>query len=551
MAEVVGVVGSPIAYVPPDFSLSPQLNQLTAPLKADEVANNPGGVGPLQSNFPIQERAAPVLGFAGPSFGDDYFNRIHILPGKIDVGNLLSAQSRTFEVWNSHRTPKLLSEVSAAGTDGIILVQDEAPPSTYGVFESRFYLLQVDTQGSPVIDATYVFDFGAEAPTLEVVGRRVLVWPFIPQTTHREVLEWKTDITPSFNTEQRLALRTAPRQFFNYTCYLTQHELSKAKAIATQWAHRVYGVPVWAELTRLGQVSPGVTFLAFDTSNADYRDNDVILLWESNEHQVAVEITTVESGGLNLKIPLEVSFDVAYVMPLRFARAPEGISFTRGGNTQTSADCRFQVTLNKDLGASIGYPTHRGKDVVTDRTIVVGDISERIFRAVDTFDNGSGAVDIDVSSNKLDFHQVLTISTKTRAERWRARQWVHRMRGKQKTFWLVSWNRDLEVVVDFTSTATGLIVKSINYELLYGVKDIMIQLKNGARIFKRILSGTANTDGTENINFDSAVGVTSTATDVDFISFMSHVRFDTDAIDISHMYNGQVEISIPVVEVPE
>lgn len=551
MAEVTGVVGLPVAYVPPVFSLSPQLDQFTAPLKADEVTNSPGGVGPLQSNFPIQERAEPVLGFVGPSFGGDYFNRIHIIPGKINVGNLLSAQSRTFEVWNSHRTPKLLSEVGEIGSDGLNLVQSESPPSTFGIFEARVYLLQVSTQGSPVIDATYLFDFGTETPALEVTGRRVMVWPFIPQTVHKEVLEWKTDITPSFNTEQRLALRTAPRQFFNYTCHLTQYEFSKAKAIATQWAHRVYGVPVWAELTRLGSLSPGATFLSFDTSNADYRENDVILLWESNERQVAVEITTVEAGGLNLKIPLEMSFEIAYVMPLRFARAPEGISFTRGGNVHTTANCNFQVTRNKDLGSSIGYPTYRGKDVVIDRTIVVGDIKERIFRSVDTFDNGSGVVDIDVSSNKLDFHQVLTISTRNRTERWKARQWLHRLRGKQKTFWLVSWNRDLEVVIDFTSTATGLTVKSINYALLYGVKDIMIQFKDGTRVFKRILSGTANPDGTENINFDSPVGVTSTAENVDFISFMSHVRLDTDAVEISHTYDGQTEINIPVVEIPE
>ena len=553
MAELVGVFEIPVGPTPtgPLADMSTQLGDNTAPQASGEALAKSDIGGALSSSAPYPGRELPVYGAIEPGFGADYYNRVHIVPDSLNVGNLLSTQTRPVEVWNAHRSTKLLSGISQSGTDGMTLIEPYAAPTTFGVFESRTYTLQVGTAGSPVIDAAYVFAFPGEQVRLSVMGRRVLVWPFIPQTTHRESLEWKTDVIKSFSTEQRLALRSEARQAFSYTYMLTPEEFSKAKAISSQWAHRVYGVPVWSELSHVGPLPMGTTFLPVDTTVADYRENDVVIIWESSSKELAVEITTVQPGSVTLKLPLTVDFTNAYVAPLRFARAYSGIDYTRAGNDVVVSKATFSVTQNKHLGASIGYPQHRGKDVVTDRTIVVGDVTERISRTIDVFDNGSGPVEVDITSNWVDHHQVLTFSTKNRVERWRARKWLHSLQGKQKAFWLPSWNRDLEVTADFNSTSSGLVVKAINYPVLYGVKDIMIQLKSGTRIFKRVLSGTANNDGTETLSLDATIGVTATVNDIDMVCFISHVRLDSDTVELNHEYNGQISVSISVVEVPE
>jgi len=486
-----------------------------------------------------------------PSFLDDYYYRVHINPGKVDLNNLLSSQTRTVEVWSAYFSSNLLSGISQSGTDGITLSAAQEPPTLFGILESRNYTLSVSTSGSPIIDAQYTFDFAQSESTLQVVGRRVLVWPFVPQTAHRESLEWQTDIIKSYAGEQRLALRAEPRQSFNYTYMLTPEEFSRAKAISYQWAHRVYGVPVWSELTHVGPLPMGATYISVDTTVADYRENDVIVVWESSSSEMAVEIATVQADSVSLKLPLSREFTNAYVAPLRFARAYNGIEYSRSGNEVVVSKATFSVTQNKDLSASAGYPTYRGKDVVTDRTIVVGDISEKIFRPVDIFDNGSGPVEVDTQANWVEHHQVLTFSTRNRVERWRARRWLHSLRGKQGAFWLISWNPDLEVTSDFNSSSTGLVVKAIGYPTLYGVKDIMIQLKSGARFFNRILSGAASDGGTETLSLLSPIGVTAAAIDVDMVCFMSHVRLDSDSIEMSHDYTGQVSINVAVTEVPE
>lgn len=493
----------------------------------------------------------PVRGQESRAFFHDFYNRIHIAPSLISLGNLTSTQVRDVVVWNAYTTPKLLSFIQAVGADGLDLIEPIEAPTYFGATEERTYQLSISTNGPPVIDARYVFHFSDESPSLRVTGRRVVVWPFIPQVEHRETLEWLTDILPSFNNEQRLAVRQAPRQALTYEFQLLPHSFSRAKALATQWAHRVYGVPVWSELTRVGLLPAGITEVTLDTRNADYRDNDLILIWESDTHFVAAENLQVLPDRIVLKFPLEDTYQNAYVAPLRFARTPQGVSFRRFAHDITIANVSFQVTQNKDLAASAGYPQYRGKDVLTERSVIISDLAERISRSMDEFDNGSGPVIVDIQKSWVDSAKVVTFDTLSREHRWAVRGWLHSLRGRQRAFWLPSWNRDLTLVEDVGANGTTLVVRPIGYPLYYGVKDIMVQLKSGVQAFARVLGGATNSNGNEVLSLDVPLGVDAPVSEVDFICFMSHVRLNADRVEIQHTSAGRATISIPVVETPE
>lgn len=508
----------------------------------------------LASELQYNEPSMPGESFdswRGPSFLNDFYYCIHIRPGQIDLGNILSTQVRGVEVWNAYFEPQLLSSVGQVGTDGITLTQPQAPPTSFAALEARTYTLNVSTNGAPVISALYTFNFPSDQPTLSMTGRRVVVWPFMPQTKHKETLEWQTDIIPSFNNEQRLALRVAPRQTFSHEFQLDPYQFSRAKAIATQWAHRVYGIPVWSELTRLGPLSVGVTEIFVDTTVADYRQDGVIIIWESDTNNEAVEIGIVLADRVQLKLPLEKPYQNAYVAPLRFARTFDGMQFRRSNTDYTIANATFQVVQNKDLGAAMGYPQYRGKDVLTDPTILVSDLNERISRATDNFDNGSGAITVDIKNNWVSSAKVITFDTLTRVERWATRKWIHSRRGRQKGFWLPTWNPDLILLEDVSSVGAALTVRPIGYPLYYRVKDIMVQLKNGTPIFARVLSGAVDSNENEVLALEAAVGTGFTVADVDFICFMSHVRFNSDRVEIRHEYAGRIVSTIPVMETPE
>ncbi|QFR59608.1 hypothetical protein P6F33_gp07 [Pseudomonas phage Quinobequin-P09] len=336
----------------------------------------------VTNNLPIDlEPKTASVAWRMPTFLDDYYFRVHVKPGVIALGNLLSSQIRTVEVWSAHLSSKLLSSIGQVGTEGITFTQPVVPPTYFAALESRTYTINISTNGPPIVDAVYSFHFPSETPTLTVTGRRVVLWPFVPDTGYDETMEWKTDLLDSFNNEQRLALREAPRQSFSHKFLLDEQQFSRAKAISTQWAHRVYGIAVWDEVTPLlNGLTAGSSFIAFDTANADYRDDDLIMLWASDTNLAALEITTVTPTGVNLKLPLDKSWPKCYIAPLRFARTLSGVEYSRAANKYITAKAQFLVTQNKDLGDNGTFPTYRGKPVMTDRSAVVGDLSEKIVR---------------------------------------------------------------------------------------------------------------------------------------------------------------------------
>lgn len=516
-----------------------------------------GSLGPLgytpTNNLPIDvEPRAVIQGFVGRTFKQDYYDRYIIRPSSIDVGNLLSAQQRNVEVWNGFEGPKLLNQVQQSGTDGITLVEPVPAPTTFAGLESRTYTLNISTNGAPVIDAKYTFDFeGTTDPILSVIGKRVVVWPFMPQTRHKETLEWLTDIIQSYSNEQRIALRAAPRQSIAYDFLMDDGQLSRAKAITNQWSQRVYGVPIWAEASYLGGLLSGITRLTFDTTNCDYRQNDIILVWRDDGYYDAVETLAVTSTYIDLKLPLPRSYTTAYVCPLRFARTLEGASFRRQKGNINMASLEFQVTQNADLAAASTFPQYRSYDVLNVPSVLTSNLNERVYRDVDVIDNNQGPLTIDATTGYVTHAQTITFDGLTRAERWAHRTWMHSRRGRQKGFWLPSWNKDVVILSDTAAPTTTLTVQAIGYPLYYGVRDIMLVLKNGNVYYRRVLSGSTDVNGNETLSLDASFGVAFLASDVALCCFMTYVRFNTDSIEIEHGYAGRATTAVPVIETAE
>ena len=56
-----------------------------------------------------------LTGMQVPSYFEDFYFRVHLLPGRINLGSLASEQSRTIEVWNARLTPNNLASITATG----------------------------------------------------------------------------------------------------------------------------------------------------------------------------------------------------------------------------------------------------------------------------------------------------------------------------------------------------------------------------------------------------------------------------------------------------
>jgi hypothetical protein len=481
---------------------------------------------------------------------DDYYYRIHTKPQSIALGNLVSAKTETVKVWNSYLEPKLLNSIDGLD-DGITVTSPEPEPSYFAATEERDYQFNIAKNGNAVIDIVAIFNFiDANGPTVSITGRRLVIMPFKPMNNMQERIEWLTDIIQSFDGEQRLALRMAGRQEFEYRYYLTEQDFSRIKAIAYQWGFRIFAIPVWHEETKnIGTVSLNATEILFDTSNADYRADSLIAVIGQDNDIEAVEIDQVLSDRVTLKLPFPRTMSNVTVAPMRFARSLNGIDFDRQAPNHTFASTTFTVTDNVDLSASGSFTQYKSLDVLHNCIVLITPVTERMIRAVDVFDNGSGQIDVDVQTDYINRTFTMTFVSYNKQELWQNRQFLHRMKGKRGTFWRPTFNKDMILVSTIGPSSTSITIEPIGYPLYYTNTDIMIEMKSGTRYYNEITSGET-VGNTEVLQLESVFGVTIQPADVKRISFMHKVRLDSDSVDIQHLDKGVCHTAIQVREVP-
>lgn len=501
------------------------------------------------NNLPISESPVVRSVTCVPMFEGDYYGRIHVLPADLDLGNVLEDQTQEIEIWNAYETSRTLSAITGE-EDGLTLTGPSAPPTIFGALESRTYDLEVDETGSPSFDFSYSFEFDSGAVTLSVSGQRVILWPFHPEADYSESLEWKTDVIPTVNAEQRLALRLYPRQGLSFEYHLEAPEYQVAKGLAASWSYRLFGVPVWGDLSYIGAVADTDTVLTFDTRFADYRVDGLAVVWQDFNNYVIVEIDSKTDSNLTLKNQVDETFTAAYVMPVRIGRTRAGINFTPTEFGITKVKAEFFIEDNQnDIGAT-SWDQFQGVDVVTDPYVRVTSAG-RVNRLTEFFDNGSGPI---AAENEVGFStesRTLTFDAITREEAWNYRTWLYYIRGRQKSFYLPSWEPDLTLVSDIADSDTGITVSPFGYARFYETKRIVVVMNDGTMHYNTTTGASLDVDSNEVLSLDAAFGVAIAAADVQMICFLDHLRFNADSIKFKRNGDGRYTGSVPVITTPE
>ena len=508
--------------------------------------------GVFAGTQPVNEPGLTLSGAHFRTFADDYYNRIHVTPGALDVGNLLGNQVRSIEVWNAWLDQsKLLSSIDATGADGITLTGPRNPPTTFMPLESLIYTLTVLLSGPPVIDASFVFNFPLEHPSLTTIGKRVVV--FFPRPKHPvlETLEWLTDIIEAYDGgEQRIRLRNAPRQGFEMEVLVAgANEQARLESIIFGWQNRMYGLPCWHEQRRLGQSVPaGSGAVSFDTSSADYRPGGMAIILEAYDKLEVLEVLSVQSDSITLKRVTALAFAPgALIMPMRLARLDAKIGREDELVAGARYRCSFTVTDNADLSGSASTVQYKGADVL-DKSYLTPDntVKREIVRPMEVIDYGTGIVTVDARSDYPVMSTEQLWCRDDRAACWAFRQWLHRRAGRLNPIWIPSWRHDFELAATVGASDTSVRVKDTLYRLYVAQKptrkDIAFVLKDGTLICREITGSDAGLPGEEILSISSGPGVQIDSTNLWKISFLTLHRFSSDRIEISWHMAGKCEV---------
>lgn len=517
------------------------------------------GAQPMTANYPVSTTPAAKSGSIATSYFDDFYNHVHVTPRTLDIGNLLSVQTREASVWNAHFTSKALSAITESGTTGLT-ESGIVAPTTFAPLEERVFFVTVATTGPATIDAKYAFVFPAESPVLGVVGRRVVVFGHAPNWAAPvvEKLAWLTDVMPAQGgIEQRVGLRDAPRRALAYElATLTRHQTNLLETMLLGWQARLWAVPVWTDRQDLAAaLAAGSLTVPCTTSGYEFAASGLALLWAAHDRHEAVEVASVGASSLTLKTATVAAWPAGTrLYPVRLGRMPSRQKLLRETAHHITGAVEFAFDDNPALAAVDSGDVYAGYRVYAGRTNWADPTEIDFVRQVDEIDYETGKAWVDDLSGLATLLKSWHWLFKSRAEIVAFRGWLAARAGRRVPFWSISQAVDMEVTAPIGAADTAITIRNIGYQrYLNGRADrrhIAIKTLAGTTYYRQITAATEISAASEQLAIDSALGATLQPADIESARFMHLTRLETDAIEIDWHHLDVAECSTMLRSTP-
>lgn len=380
-----------------------------------------------------------------------------------------------------------------------------------------------------------------------------VLWPFAPAQQVAEVLEWSTDVLQAESAEQRIGLRPVPRETLTLTHRLDALGMAQAGYLARLGYVGDWLVPLWHQARQpTAALTQGATEIPIDTTCSDFRAGDRVAIAADGGAAAVATISAVADDSLTLSAALALQLPAVItargrllVAPVRAAILSAEVSVSRKRQSDGVATAGFLLRDAPALDAP-DQTLYLGRPVLTDPTILRGDLASSMSRTVEYVDNGFGPVVVEPVNTWFVRSETLTRKAQGPVARWALRRWLYALEGRRLSFWLPTWGRDLQLRAAVTATATSLTVAPLGPVAGYVGRKIVAETSAGlafATITAAVESGLDHV-----LTLGAAFG---TALPVGApIHFMSAVRADADRFEIAHGLVAS-EVNIPFIEVPE
>jgi hypothetical protein len=379
------------------------------------------------------------------------------------------------------------------------------------------------------------------------------LWPFPAAERVSEVLEWRTDVLQARAGEQRIALRSLPREIVTFRHRCDALNIARAAELARAAFAGDLLVPLWHMAQQpMVDLVQGDLEIALDTSVADFRAEGFAAIALDGDDVTLVEISAIQQDRLILAEPLvlqaptmTVSAGRVTVAPLRIGILASALEIERRRQNDGTVTATFLLRDAPDLAPTV-LASYLGSPVQTDPSLTRAPLTASLRRAVEYVDNGFGPVVIEPLRDVFERGETITLKAQGPAERWALRRWLWSLRGRQASFWLPTWGRELQLQATMTSGSAQMRVAPVAQLAAYVGRKILLEMPGGLR-FRTITAAVAE-GSVHRLTISSNLGepvVIGTK-----VHFMTHVRSDADRLEIEH---GAIasELTLPVLEVPE
>ncbi len=379
------------------------------------------------------------------------------------------------------------------------------------------------------------------------------LWAFPAAQEITEVLEWRTDVLASRAGEQRIALRPRPREIVTFRHRLDALGMARAAELARAAFASDWQVPLWHLALQPGaDLEQGATEIPLDMGLSDFRAGDAAAIAVDGRQAETVAIVGIQPERLILAEPLVLQLPSPTVAARRITIAPirngvlaSAIEIVRRRQGDGTLTASFLLRDAPGLIAPV-QPTYLGRSVQTDPSLVRRPLSTSLRRAVEYIDNGFGPVVVEPVRDVFERGETITLKAQGPSARHALRRRLWSLRGRQASFWLPTWGRELQLRAAMTSGSTLMRVAPVASLSAYVGRAIVLEMPSVLR-FRTITAAIAEGADhrlTLSSNLGEPVPLTTKA------HFLTAMRADADRVEIQH---GAVasEVTLPVIEVPE
>jgi hypothetical protein len=511
-------------------------------------------------------------GGLGLAVGQEWFEKCHVIPGSIALGNVLSIQVRTIELFNAFRRPlETITWTAFVNNTGGGITVTNLPllPFVIEAFASFIVDVTISTSGPPSISGT--LDFTLSAPTaatisVPITGNRITIFQYRPQTPIRETLAFKTDVIRLFDgTEQRIKLREAPRQAFDFKVRTDDDRTRDSiNAVLFDWQARVFGVPVWHESEPLdAPIAINDLVIQVDTTTSDYRVDSLVMVYDGNFNFLALEVESFTASSITVKTAFTQAFDTlsTLIMPIRTAYTKPSLQNTRFAIGPSDFSMTFDVLDNVDLSDIGAVTTHLGVGQTISKPVLDGfnfmsgnTIGEGIRRKTIELDHQTGPkITLSPWAKGKPTYQFAT-EAKSQLEVWNFRKLMHFLKGSQTAFYIPTGRRDFKPLADIGDSATGFQIPNIGWtDFVQSVtprSDLIIIRTDGTQSLHLITGSTVGSPDIETITISPPISPALPLAELDRMAVMTLSRIIDDKVTLEHRRPGESRLSIKSIGIP-
>lgn len=491
-----------------------------------------------------------IVGGVVRSFLLDFYDRIHVVPTELALGNLAGEQTRQVSVWNAWRDrSQTLTETALVNGDGIWIEAPGDEPLTFAPLQERIWEVGIEASGPPVIDAVLSFTFeDVGTIAVAITGKRMLAWPIPPDWGRSldESLAWLTEVQePIAGEELRIPLREAPRRTWEFSLVEGNRARRLLEALLYDWSSRVWALPVWTDRSMLSApATAGAGVVAASTAGLDFRAGGLALVWTDINRYELCEIASVEVNALELVRPLQASWPRgARLYPVRTAWLTDAPTITRKSDRVVTSRARFIAAEPCDWPAIAPATTYLGHPVLLDHRQESSDPTAAYPRDIEVIDGALGPMLLVDESDRSRPRQSHAWLVHGREQRAANRSLLYWLNGRATALWVPTGTDDLdlqEVVppssivlnVGWAGVAQFLAAQS-------GRRHLCIERRAGAPLFCQVNGATEIDAETEQMTIDEPFGVELRPSDVTRISWMMLARQSGDEVEISHYADSE------------